>query len=407
MDNFIKNFKWSKAYTVGSVMLGVLLLISMTLGINNNGFRTVVQWPNGNTFIKFNAGMYITLFGTTTEYPDVVTHELNGSGISVRYQDGGTGSVDGVVRVALPTDAPSMLTLHRGVRSVEGFKNKLLIPEIKQSLNLTAGLMTSEEAYAVRRNDYATWAGDQLSNGRYWTELTAKTVKTTEGKTQTKNVPTIKMNQETGMPMHQSSPFNDYGLVVAGFQITDWDFEEKTLRQISDKRAAEMAIITARANADKAVWQQKEIKANGLREVERVRYEQLQLKEKATIEASRKKEVAVIGAELVKEVNSQKEMAAIIDVRTAKQEASATKTRADAEAYAKKAVIMADGALDKKLATIEKIQAVWADAYSKRNVPSVVMGGGSEAANGDANAFMKLLTTKAAKDLALDMKISK
>lgn len=395
-----------KMIALAGIVLTSLIVIFSTVGINDNGYRTVVQWPNGTTFVKFTPGVYFSLFGSTEPYTDVVTHELNENGIKVRYQDGGTGAVDGVVRVALPNDEDSMLKLHRAVRSVEGFKSKLLAPEVKQSLNLTAGLMTSEEAYAVKRNDYATWAEDQLANGGYVTELTDKRVETSDGEVQIKQVPTIKYTDK-GQPIHRTSPFEDYGLRVTGFQITDWDFEPDTLKQIKNKRAAEMAIIEAKANADKALWEQKQIAADGEKEVERVRYEQLRLKEQATIEAERKKEVAVIDAQRVKEVNEQREQAAIIDVRTAKQEAAATKTRADAEAYAKKAVIMADGALDKKLKTYAEVQSIWANAYAQRKVPQMIMGGGTEGVNSDTSQFQAMLNAMVAKDLVLNPNVTK
>ena len=403
--NNSKGFTWGKLHT--TILAGVLglFVIMSTIGINDNGYRTVVQLPNGTTFVKFTPGMYFSLFGSTEEYQDVVSQPLKGQ---VRYQDGGTGSVDGIVRVALPNDEGSMLKLHRAVRSVEGFRTKILKPEVRQALNLTAGLMTSEEAYTVKRSDYVTWADEQLSNGPYETVLTDKTVKTTDGKTQTKKVPTIALDNKQ-QPIHQASSFADYSLSVTGFQITDWDFEPKTLKQIADKRAAEMAIITAKANADKAVWQQKEIKANGEKEVERVRYAELQIAEKATIEATRVKDVAVIRANQQVQTNTEALEAAKVDAETAKQEAMATKTRADAEAYAKKAVIMADGALDKKLKAFVSTQTVWADAYARRNVPSMVMGGGSDQAGGNADTsqFMAMMQALTAKQLVLDPNVSK
>jgi hypothetical protein len=392
---------------VGGVAIGiaVVVLLFSTMGINDNGYRTVVQLPTGTTFVKFTPGIYFPLMGTTTVYPDVVTTGVN-EGITIRYQDGGTGSVDGTVRVSLPTAEDSMLTLHRAVRSEAGLREKLLLPEIKQALNLTSGLMTSEEAYAVKRNDYAFYAEDQLANGKYITELVAKTVTTSEGKSQTVQVPQIALDKE-GTKLHHGSPFAEYSLKVVGFQITEWNFENDTLTQIREKRSAEMAIITAKANANKAVWEQKQIKADGEKEVERVRYQELQIAEKATIVAQRVQDVAVIGAQKEVLVNEEAEKAAVVDVRTAIAEAKATKTRADAEAYAKKAVILADGALTQKLATYVKAQSVWADAYAKRAVPQFVMGGGSSDVNNDASMFQSMLQAMMAKDLVLDTSVTK
>lgn len=401
-------FVWKKTYTAIALIVLSAIIAASTFGINDNGYRTVVQWPSGNTFVKMEPGPYLTLFGSATEYADVVTHDLEGDGVPVRYQDGGTGTIDGVVRVSLPTDEASMLKLHKAVRSEEGLRNKLIYPEVKQALNLTAGLMTSEEAYAVRRNDYANWATEQIQEGRYNTVLEVKEVKMQDGTIQKKEVPVIALDKSTGIPTHQSSPIKEFGIKVAGFQITDWDFEPKTLAQISNKRAAEMAIITAKANADKAVWEQKEIKANGEKEVERVRYEQLQLAEKATIAATREKEVAVINAERTKEVNAQAFEAAKIDVQTAQEEAKALKARKDAEAYGKKVVMLADGALDKKLEAYVQTQRVWAEAYAARKVPTMVMGASDGAGtNADTSQFQSMLTALVAKDLVLNPQVTK
>lgn len=406
MEQILSKIKPS--YVFGSfVALAVMILISMNIGVNDNGYRTILQNNiTGSTTVQFSEGVYLCPFCNTTVYPDVLTYELPGDGLPVQYQDGGMGIVDGVVRTQLSSSSDMMLKLHKAVRDPAGLRTKLLEPEVQQALNLTAGLMTSEEAYAVRRNDYANWAKAQVQKGVFKTELQKKTITMQDGTEQVKEVPVISLDKN-GLPEHQGSPFADYGLRVAGFQVTRWDFEKRTRDQISEKREAEMAIITARANADKAVWQQKEIKANGEKEVERVRYEQLKIKEQALISAAREKEVAVIAAEKIKEVNSEKLEAAKIDVQTAKEQAKAKKTRANAEAYAKKAILEADGALDKKLAAYVKAQEVWANAYASRKVPTMVMGGGAEGVNTDTTQFQSMLNALIAKDLVLDPKVSK
>jgi hypothetical protein len=70
----------------------------------------------------------------------------------------------------------------------------------------------------------------------------------------------------------------------------------------------------------------------------------------------------------------------------------------------------ADGALDKKLATVEKVNALWADAYQRRqvqDVPSIMLGGSNGATSGSAAAsnFMQMMEAKVAKDLAVDLKV--
>lgn len=408
MSNSIE-FKLKHGLVAAGVLcIGVLLFGSVS--VNDGGYRTVVQYPTGTMEVKFAEGWYLAPFAKETVYPNVVSYDLE-NGIAVRYQDGGKGTIDGTVRAQLPNDEVSMLKLHREFLSEEGLVNKLFIPEIRQALNQTAGLLTSEEAYAEKRSNIAEWSEAIMENGRFVTKVTSREVVMTDGTKQRKNVPEIVYDGAT--PKHQGSPFREYGLNVSGFQVTTIDFEDATQKQINAKRDAEMGSITARANADRALWEKKEVEAKGEKEVAARRYEELQIKERALIVAQREKEVAVIGAQKQKEVNEQQLLAAEIDVKTAKQQAAATVERANAEAKAKELIMNADGALDKKLATIEAVNKLWADAYQRRqvqDVPSIMLGGGANgvpSGSAASSSFMQMMEAKLARDLAVDLKINK
>jgi hypothetical protein len=395
-----------KTIGVLGVVLAGIIFLSNTIGINDNGYRTVVQWPTGKTFVKFEPGIFFQNFGKATVWPNEMSYEIDGKGFQVRYQDGGKGSVDGTMIVSLPDNESQMLEVHRVYRSVAGLQDRLLTPELKQALNSTAGLMTSEEAYAVKRNDYREYALDQINEGLFMTELVSKEVTALDGSEEEKEVPIIRMDPETGRAMHNEPVLSKYGLSIASFQITDWAFAPETEQQINNKRQAEMAIIEAEAKAQQAKSEQQQVIAEGEKAVERVRYEQLQIKERAVIEAQREREVATIKANQQVQVNSEALAAAEIDVETAKQEKVAKQERADGEAYAKQVVLEADGALAQKLETLEKINAVWAMAYSKRNVPTYVSGGSTDvAADNSAQQFMEILTVKGMKDLSTDLSV--
>ena len=88
--------------------------------------------------------------------------------------------------------------------------------------------------------------------------------------------------------------------------------------------------------------------------------------------------------------------------------ADATKITADAEAYAREAVIKADGALQPKLDALIEINKVWAQAASQAPVPSVMMGAGKDGTSSrqdEIGQLMGVLATKAARDLALDLSV--
>lgn len=397
--------KFKIGLIAGGILLAGILAVT-SISVNDGGYRTVVQYPSGTMEVKFQEGWYFAPFAKETRYANVMTYDLGEGGISVRYQDGGKGTIDGNVRVQLPNDEAAMLKFHREFLSDEGAMAKLVVPEVRQALNQTAGLLTSEEAYAEKRSNIAEWAEAIMENGRFVTKTVTREITMSDGTKQRKQIPEIATVD--GQPQHQGSPFKEYSLLVSGFQVTNIDFEPATQTQIDEKRKAEMASITARANADKAAWEEKQVEAEGKKLVAQRRYEQLQLNEKSILEAERGKQTAVIAAEKQKEVNEQQLLAAEIDVKTAKQEAQATLERANAEAKAKEMVMLADGALDKKLEAYKFAQEQWAKAYRDRkvsDVPSVVMGEGSKA-NGSSD-FMRMMEAKVAKELALDMSVKK
>ena len=67
----------------------------------------------------------------------------------------------------------------------------------------------------------------------------------------------------------------------------------------------------------------------------------------------------------------------------------------------------ADGALRQKLDTYAEVNNYWANAYAKRQVPHTVFSSGGGGGNGDSEVqdLVRLLTAKAAKDLALDFNV--
>ena len=82
--------------------------------------------------------------------------------------------------------------------------------------------------------------------------------------------------------------------------------------------------------------------------------------------------------------------------------------RGEGDGAYKRLVMEADGALAQKLATYEKVMNRFAQAIEKQKwVPEVQMGASSEAGGSNAMTLIEMMSVKAAKDLALDMKIKK
>lgn len=405
-----------KAITWGLGAFGFLIVLFSTIGINDNGYRTVVQWPNGTTFVKFKPGIYLTLFGSAIKYPDEMTFDyddgtsggtLSEKGISVRYQDGGTGTTFGKLRVRLPTDEETMLSLHRSVRSARGFANRIIRPTVKEAHQMTAGLMTSEAAYAEKRGTYIQWVDAQLRKGKYVTELVKKKVTDEAGRTITKLIPTIKVDKKTGQPIHTESVFQSYGVTIGSSPLTDWDFEKKTRDQISTKREATMAIITAKANAERAKQDAITAEQQGLADVKKAQYEEEVAKIKQVVIAEREKEVAVIAAEKLVEVAKQTKL----EAEQLKLAAYETKKKhialGQGLAEKKRLIFQADGALKQKLQAWKEVNFVYAKEFGKQKwVSEVTMGSnGGNVSGSAAMNLIELMTVNNAKQLSLDMKM--
>lgn len=408
---FNLNMRW---VTAAGIFIVAVIMLLMTIGINNAGYRTVVQWPNGHLFVKFEPGWYIAAFSSIQEYPDVLTFDydknddgttsLNQKGIPVRYQDGGLGTIYGKDRFALPTDEPTMIKAHKAFRSTIGIANKLIKPVTEEATNLTAGLLTSEGAYAEQRGQFIQWSQEQISKGKFKTRLERKLVKGDDGKDTWKKVPVIAFDK-TNQPIILSSDLREYGIILMGHQITDWDFEKKTLQQISTKRQATMAIITAKANAERAKQDAITSEQQGLANVMKARYEQEVLKEKAVVVAQREKEVATINASRQVEVAAQQKL----EMEQKKFAAAEYKQQqillGEGDSEYKRLVLEADNALAQKLDAEISIQRLWANAFAQRKVPTTVFGSGGNGTgaptgnDGEVKAFMQMLTLDAAKRL--------
>ena len=397
----------------------IVIVLSITLpslmGINNAGQRTLVQYPNGTLKVQFEPGIYLQLFGRTTIYNDVITFDfdkiksigdasIDQQGIAVRYQDGGTGTIYGKARLNLPNDELTMITAHKAFRSNQGIAHKLIKTVTEESMNLTAGLMTSEEAYTEKRGTFTEWSRDQLQNGKYKTEL--KQIVLSEestGKQIVRNIPVIAYNDK-GLQIHLGSDLKAYGVTVSGYQITDWNFEAKTLKQIAAKREATMAIITAKAQAEQAKQEAITAEEKGKAEVIKARYEKEVEKQRAVTDAEKKKEVAVISASQKVDVAIQGRLEAEQKKLTAVEYKQEQILRGKGDSEYKKLVMSADGALEQKLKAWVEVNQNYASAISKQKwVPEIQMGGSTQGSGNAANDLLSLLLAKTAKEINLDI----
>jgi hypothetical protein len=338
--------------------------------------------------------------------------------IKVQFNDGATARISGTCRIGLPVTKDEALALVTkwGFRTWVEIEDKLLLPIVRRSLMMTANLMSSKESYSDKRVEFfsATW--DQIENGIYVTkDITEKVTDPISGQIITK-IGKTPLIDEKGQKVREHNPLKGTGLTLSNFEIKDFIYEDVVQKQISSQQAAVMEVQTARANALKADQAAYTAEAEGKAKVMTAKYEMEQEKVRATVGADKEREVATINAQkLVDVANKNKEQAlvqasqekevAAIGLEKAKLEKQTQIELGQGESERKRLVLEADGALAQKLDTLAKIHSSWADAFSKRQVPSIMYGGVEGGTDTNANTFMSILQTKLLKDLSLDADI--
>lgn len=342
-------------------------------GVYGRWFGDIQVWPKADTF-------YFTKDSDEGDKKD--------QSITVRFVDGSTAQISGTVRVTLPTNekqAVSLVTEH-GYKSFEDLQYNLILKVVRNSLMLTANMMTARESYAEKRNDYVFWVWDQIQNGIYETaEDTKEVVDPVTGEKITKSFKIIKRDQE-GKAVRQPNALTGTGILVSNFEIKDIAYNEEVTKQIAEQQRATMAVATAKAEALKAEQDKLKIEAEGKAKVATAQYEQEQEKIKEVVQAQKRLEVAKLDKESA-ELKKQKDI-----------------LEGQGEAEKRKLIMSADGALEKKLQAWVEVNKVYATEFSKQKWSPEIQMGNSASGGNMAQAMIEMLTAKTAKDLGLELK---
>lgn len=407
----------TKLVIVGVAALVLLIIASIInpFAWNDAGYRTVVERMNGEQFVQYSPGVYYAgFFAKTTEWPNQLSvsyqsdtkrsvdeyrineNSIEIGNISVRFGGGvpTTADIYGIVQYVLPTDNEEMIIMHNAHRSPESLVAKRLAPYTSECLTSSAQLMSAEMHYSGGRATMAQNYLDQLQQGVYLLSTVEKNVYDSLEKEIKKVYENVFQYNKNGEKLRKFSSIKEYGITVADAQITTVDYEDKVDEMLAKKIESATKASVSKQEAITAQQQAISAKAEGEKKLIDIEYQQKQEQTKQVVAA----ETQVLLAQKDKEKQR-------IAAEASELEARKIKTLADAEAYAKAKVMQADGALEKKLATYEKVQGYWAEAfqnYQGSYVPSIVTGGNGST-NSNALNFMEIMGAKAAKDLNLEL----
>ncbi len=388
-----------------SLLLGILVISSLVGGnifeTNDAGYMQVKQAAiSGHLTCRMEPGMYGQWFGDIHTYSEAETFfftadretgAMRNQALPTRFNDGAKAQVSGSLRIILPRDCEQLIMLHRKFHSMHGVMDKLGLPAVRKALFSTGPHMSAGESYAERRGEFAALAEDQLRYGVIMVDKHGEdqpdpiTGEIKKIWVLTKRACTDAGNDNCiGGFERDRSAFGEFGISVTNFVVDGIAYPEAVLEQIEAQRKARMNIITQQAEA-------KEAEARAAKAEAEARAQIAETRAAEEVEKTR----IVVAAE------AQREKARL-DADSAELEKKANIARGEGEAARRRLVMQADGALDKKLGAYVQAQKAWAEAYSTRPVPSLVMGGGGNTDQG-ALDFAQTLQLLVAKDLGVDL----
>ena len=301
------------------VGVAVLCLLGSLVEDEDKSKNYVCQMPiTGEYSVWTDGGLQWQGFGSVREYSktsqiefsDLEVDTLQGYVVSgenpaasTTFNDKGRGFIVGSFRVVLPTDEQNMMKIQRDFGSEKALINNLVRPTLYKVITSCGPLMSSLESVSETRTDLIHYITDQLNNGVYKTrsrkieavnEVTGETEIRTQAEIITDN------NAPGGYKRQENSPFAQYGITCGLVSITDIKYDNATQSQIDAQKAANLAVITAKTQAAKAMQDAITAEEQGKAAAAKAKWEQEKVKATAVTKAEQEREVARLAAEKAK-----------------------------------------------------------------------------------------------------------
>ena len=305
------DFSIGKAATWALVLFVAIFLITNAFELverNGSGTYQVRQsYWDGELTTRFSPGIYGQWLGIITTYKASASYKytdkpdeenVTASPIIVRFNDGGRAKVYGDVRFTLPANDDDMANIQKVFGSHEALMKELYSQIVKESVVMTAALMSSEESYASKRSQFSDWVGDQIRKGIYITAGERRVTKAAKKGDPdiVEYVVNIKRDPETQEPIRKETVVSNFGIGVAQCIISDIIYLDKLDEMIGAKRDYLTKVIAAKSSAERARQEMKTAAATGKQKVEVARYTALENKEQITSRVKNVKEKALIAA---------------------------------------------------------------------------------------------------------------
>jgi len=362
----------------------------------------VIQDPiDGDLHWHISPGMKKQNFGKVTKYKKSMQYwfsvkedqgKKTDQSIKIRFNDGGHAYLSGSLRYDLPLDSENLNKLHAKYTTNKAIEKELIAPVVEKAVYMTGPLMSSKESYAERRTQLINYIEDQISRGVY--DMITKEEKGIDimtGKETTITKIQLKRTKEGKIIRAEKSPLEMFNIKVYNLSINSVRYDAIVEKQIEAQQVAIMQVQTAIAEAKQAEQKAKTVEKEGEAEAARTKWAQEAIKAKFVTEAQQRLEIAVL------------------DKQTAEQRKQEDILLGQGEAERKKLAMIADGALTQKINAYVEIMKNFAIHLGQQKwVPDTQIVNGSDSQqSSNITQFMDILTTKALKDLSLDMSVQR
>jgi hypothetical protein len=391
------------AAVAATLAVAALITLPMTFENLDSSEIMVVQSPvSGDLTAYTEPGMKWQGFGSVTKYPrrnEFTFHngcgsakdgeKTGGPGLGVRFYDGGNATLCGSISWMMPLDPKSIIEIHRDFHSAEAFELQAIRRSMESAAIFSGPTMSSFDSAAGRRNELLQILNEQTLKGVYKT--LSKTIRAKDIAGVEKDMQVIEIvKDDKGVPIRaQESYVEKYKVTMLPMTISGLKYEDRVEEQIKQQQAATNAAVVAIANAKKSDQDALTAESQGRAAAVKAEWDEKTIQAKAIAEAQAK---VTIADAAVKEAEAFKKSEIL---------------RGQGEAERKRAVMEADGQLDKKLEAIVAINKNYADAIKSAQpgawVPTVNMGGAGQSGGTAATNLVELLTARTAKELGVDL----
>jgi regulator of protease activity HflC (stomatin/prohibitin superfamily) len=386
-NNVISNVSIPKLVLYAVIgIVAIFLLFNIVKNLDASQLMCIQNPITGHLNWYTAPGPKVQLFGKVTKYDKRSIYKFSSK---VRFNDGGHAVMGGSVQFDMPIDKEHLNLIQTKYGCEEAIKTQLLQTVVNKSIYMTGPMMSSKESYAEKRNYLINYVEDQISNGIYKTLSRDTIIKDPLSGTD-KTVTYIEISMKNGIPERQDEAvLKKFGITAFNFAIDNLDYDPVVEKQIQQQQQITMDVQTSIADAKKAEQRAITVEANGKADAAKAKWDQEVIKARAITSAEKDRD----SANLAMQASGYIKQAAIL--------------QGEGEAAKRKLIMSADGALEKKLATYEAVNQMWAQAFEKfqgQLTPTTVMGGSGNSGSMNAGLnFMEIMTAKAAHDLSLDM----